>query len=198
MRKYIIPIVLLFLFNGCSSFNFVDSINKVKFDLVEISSITFCDVNFKDKSKLKDFNFVEIAKITASVASGKFPGKIEFAVKAQNHGNNPDAFSFASVKIKSFPYKMYLYDKEVITGNIKNPINFPAPGESVNFELTAGFDLFGVLKDVGYQKLVNTVLAIKDGDFNSISAKLTSRPVLDLPWGEYEFPDDIKLENKID
>ncbi|GJQ61500.1 MAG: hypothetical protein SCALA702_05530 [Melioribacteraceae bacterium] len=196
--KKLAVIFLIFFITGCSSFNLTDSIKKVKFNLVEVKSIKFCDVDFKDKKKLKDFSLGEIAKISASVIQGKFPGKVTFEVKAVNNSDKPDAFSFADVGIKSFPYTLYLYDKQVVTGNINNPVNFPAPGSSSTFEINADFDMVNMFRELGYEKLIETVLAIRAGDFADISAKITSRPILNVPWGEYEFPEEIKLENKID
>lgn len=196
--KKVLVLFLIFLLAGCSSFNLTDSIKKVKFNLVDVKSVKFCDVNFKDKNRLKDFSLGEIAKISASVIRGKFPGRVTFEVKAINNSDKPDAFSFADVGIKSFPYTLYLYDKHVVTGNISNPVNFPAPGKSTSFTINADFDMVHMFKELGYEKLIETVLAIKTGDFKQISAKITSRPILNVPWGEYEFPEEIKLENKID
>lgn len=199
MRYKIVPLILIsIILSGCQSFNFVDSLKKINFSLVDVSRIEFCGVDFKGKEKLKDFSAMEILTFTSNIASGKFPGKIDFLVKADNEADLPDAFSLTEVSINSFPYKLFLYDKEIVSGNIKDPVRFPGAGEELTFEIEAGFDLFNSLNDVGYEKLINTVIALKDGDFGAISAKVTAKPVLGLPWGNYEFPEELKLENKID
>ena len=64
MKKVFI-LFLIFLLAGCSSFNLTDSIKKVKFNLVDVKSVKFCDVNFKDKIRYSslDLKNININKI---------------------------------------------------------------------------------------------------------------------------------------
>jgi len=197
MKKYFTIIVLsLLVATGCSILKTISNISRLKFKLENVNDFKAAGITINNKSSLKDFNTVDVVKLTASVAKGELPITFVLNVEAKNPNDGSGGYPATDISIKAFPWKLYVDEKETIAGNISSPVTIPGKGQSKIIPLEIKFDLFYFFKDKGFESLMNLALNLGGAKGSASQLKLVAEPILGTPIGDIKYPDPITIVSK--
>jgi hypothetical protein len=95
--------------------------------------------------------------------------------------------------MKSFAWKLFVDEKETISGNIASPVTVPGTGETKVIPLEIKFDMLNFFKDKGYENLMQLVLNLGGAKGSASQLKLVAEPVLGTPIGDLRYPQPITI-----
>ncbi|HSP86562.1 MAG TPA: hypothetical protein VLN45_00390, partial [Ignavibacteriaceae bacterium] len=162
MKKVILSLAVLFLLNNlsCSVYETFMNISRLKFKLGDVNGFKLSGVDLTNKKKYSDFTALELLKISSDFASGKLPVSFVLNVEAKNPNDGTGGYKRTDASLKSFPWRLFIDDKETISGNIDSPVTVPGTGDSVTIPFSIGVDLIPFFKDRGYESIINLALNI--------------------------------------
>jgi hypothetical protein len=194
MKKIILLSVLIIFCNiSCSVYETFVNISRLKFKLGSVNNFTLSGVNLTNKKKIEDFTALEALKISSDFASGRLPASFLLNVEAVNPNDGTGGYKRTSATIKSFPWRLFIDDKETISGNIDSPVTVPGTGEAVTIPFSIGLDLINFFKERGYESIIN--LALNIGGYSEGTSKLTLfvQPTVSTSLGDIKYPEEIKV-----
>jgi len=193
--KKILLILILFTFvnSGCSVYETFINLSRLKFKLGDVSNFSLSGVDLTNKKKIEDFTSLELLKISSNFASGKLPVSFILNVNAKNPNDGTGGYKRTSATIKSFPWRLFIDDKETISGNINFPVTVPGTGEAVDIPFSIGIDLIPFFKERGYDSILN--LALNIGGYSGSASKLALfvQPTVTTSLGDITYPEAIKI-----
>lgn len=197
MKKLLLPILLLFALTNlsCSVYETFVNLSRLKFKLGDINNFKLNEVSIANKSSINDFAALEILKISSAVAQGNLPVSFTVNVEAMNPNDGTGGYPKTNATLKSFPWRLFIDDKETISGNISSPFEVPGTGEATNIPIQLEFDLISFFKNQGYESLLN--LALNLGGYGGSSSRLTvfAKPVVSSALGDISYPEELKIVN---
>ncbi len=195
MKKILIFVIpVLVLLTACNIVQTYQNITRLKFKLGNVDNVTVANINVSGKSKLSDFNPMDVLKLTSSLTQGEFPLSFVINIEAKNPSEGAGGgVSDNSITLKSFPFKLFIDDVETISGNINEPVYVPSKGENKIIPITVGLDLKKFFKDKGLDKMVNLVLALGGKNKDASKIKLVVRPTIGTPIGDFKYPNEITV-----
>jgi hypothetical protein len=194
MKKIILLSVLIIFSNiSCSVYETFVNISRLKFKLADVNNFTLSGVNLSNKKKISDFSPVEALKLSSAFASGKLPVSFILNVEAKNPNDGTSGYKRTSATIKSFPWRLFIDDKETISGNIDSPVTVPGTGEEVTIPFSMGLDLLNFFEERGYESIIN--LALNIGGYSEGTSKITLfvQPTVTTSLGDIKYPEEIKV-----
>ena len=153
-------------------------------------------ISLADKKSLKDFNPVEILKLSTGLIKGNLPITFLINVEAVNPNDGSGGYPRTDLSISSFPWQLYINDKETVSGNIANPVYVPGKGESVLIPIQVEFDLAKSFKDKSLEDILVLMLQIGGVKGSTSNLRLVAKPVLGTPFGNLQYPDAITIVDK--
>lgn len=197
MKKLLLPILLLFALTNlsCSVYETFVNLSRLKFKLGDINNFKLNEVSIANKFSINDFAALEILKISSAVAQGNLPVSFTVNVEAMNPNDGTGGYPKTNATLKSFPWRLFIDDKETISGNISSPVEVPGTGEATNIPIQLEFDLISFFKNQGYESLLN--LALNLGGYGGSSSRLTvfAKPVVSSALGDISYPEELKIVN---
>jgi len=173
------------------------NLSKLKFKLGSVNNFKVGNVTIDNKSKLSDFAALDILKLTSDVVSGKFPVSFTVNVLAQNPNSASSSGSnLSDMTLESFPWTLYINDKETISGNISNPMKVPAIENTTVIPLEMNLDLLSFFKDDGLNSLINLALSLGGKDGSATKLRIVADPVLGTSLGNLRYPNPITIIDK--
>lgn len=195
LKKFIYPLLLLIILSNlsCSVFKTLSNIGRLKFKISGVSDFTLNGISISNKSKLADFNAIDLLKLTSAFSQGNFPVSFTLNIDALNPNDGKGGYPSTDAAIKSFPFRLLLDNKETISGNISKPVTVPGTGEASIIPLQINLDLLSFFKDRGYESLIN--LALNLGGYGGSTSKVTlyAKPVVQTMIGDLSYPQEIKI-----
>ncbi|MGE5402201.1 MAG: hypothetical protein ACM3S2_17520 [Ignavibacteriales bacterium] len=195
-KRIMIGLFTLFImlgFNSCSVLKTFQNISRLKFKLDSVGNFLLNGIQISNKSKLQDFTATDILKITAAITNKQMPVSFVLNVDAINPNDGKGGYPRSDVSLKKFPWKLYIDDKETITGDISSPISVPGVGEAVKFPLKIEMDLFKFFNDKDYQGLINLALKLGGQQGNPVSIKLVAQPTISSSFGDIPYPGELTI-----
>ncbi len=198
MKKIILPLLLLFAFTNisCSIYKTLVNISRLKFKLGKINNLTVSGISVEGKTKLSDFNAMDILKLSSSFAGKKFPVSFTLNVKAKNPNDGTGGYPSTNATIKSFPWKLLIDNKETISGNISRPISVPGTGQITTIPIQMNVDLLKFFGDKGYESLIKLALSVAGEKGYSSNIALYAKPTVSSPLGDITYPGELKIVSK--
>lgn len=198
-RKLVIYAAVIAVFltqSSCSVLRTFENIGRLKFRLGSVDEFFLNGIKLTAKSKLGDFSASELLKLTTSVANKRLPVSFVLGVEALNPNSGSGGGERTDLTLKSFPWKLYIDDKETVSGNIASPVFVPGKGESTVFPLTVALDLYSIFGNGNYEKLIN--LALQTGGLNRSAShlKLVAKPTVSSSIGDITYPREITIVDK--
>lgn len=190
---YLFALGMFFSISSCSVIQTFQNIARLKFKLDSINGLQLNGIPVSGKTSLKDFSATDLLSITSAVASKQLPVSFVLNVDALNPNDGKGGNPQTNAQVTKFPWKLFIDDKETITGDISSPISVPGVGQDVKFPLKIQMDLFKFFNDRDYQGLVNLVLKLSGQQSNPVSVKLVVRPSVSSPIGEITYPGELTL-----
>jgi hypothetical protein len=192
----VLIVLMAVIFVQCSLIQTFVNLTRVKFKLQGVENIYVANVSVMNKTRLSDFSPVEILQLSASVLKGSLPVSFILNINAVNPNKATAKSSASSATITSFPWRLVVDSKEVLSGNIAHPVTIPGNGQQADIPLAISFDLMRTFKDKSYEGLINIVLRTTGKSTGSASFELYASPVVHTEIGNISYPGEIKIISK--
>ena len=196
MRKIFLLISVIFLITSCSVYQTIINLSRLQFKLGKVDNFQLGGIDISGKSKLEDFNFQDLLKLTKAFSSGSLPASFILNVEAKNPNDGTGGYKKTDASIKSFPWRLLINDKETVSGNIGQPVLVPGTGEITQIPLTISVDLIGLFKDKGYEELINLALTLGGKKGSSSKLTLYASPTVSTSLGDIKYPGELKIVDK--
>jgi hypothetical protein len=195
MKKIFYSLALLLLFStmSCSVYETMVNLSRLQFKLGDVTNFNVSGIDITNKSQLKDFTALEALKLSSVFASGKLPVSFTLNIEAKNPNDGTGGYAKTDATVNSMPWRLLIDDKETITGNISSPVTVPGTGELALIPIQIDIDLIQVIKNQGYESLLNLILAL--GGRESSAARLTvfTDPTVSTALGNINYPGELKI-----
>ncbi|TSA25454.1 MAG: hypothetical protein D4R68_08885 [Ignavibacteriales bacterium] len=195
-RRLILFLVLFSIFSSCSVYQTISNISRLKFKIYSATDYKIIGITIADKKSLKDFNSIELLKITAGLVRGNLPLTFLLNIEAKNPNDGNGGFAKTDLNIASFPWRLYLNEKEIVQGNIAEPVFVPGKGESVLIPIKIEFDVAKSFKEKSMDDILLLLLQVGGVHGSTSNLKLIAKPVLGTPFGKLEYPDEITIVDR--
>lgn len=197
-KKSLVLIATITLFlSSCGVYNSLMNLSKLKFKLGSVNNFKVGNITIDNKSKLSDFAALDVLKLTSDVVSGKFPVSFTVNVLAQNPNSaSSSGANVSDMTLESFPWTLYINDKETISGNISNPMQVPAIENTTVIPLEMNLDLLTFFNEDGLNNLVNLALSLGGKNGSTTKLRIVADPVLGTSIGNLRYPNPITIIDK--
>ena len=194
MKKlFFVPLILLSLLNlNCSVFETMVNVSRLQFKLGKVEKINLGNIPIGNKSKLNDFPPVDLLKLSASFINGEMPVSFILNIQAKNPNDGTGGYAKTDAQIKSFPFRLFIDNRETISGNIDNPVTVPGTGEII-IPVKINFDLIKFFKDKNYESLINLALNLGGSESSSSTITAYAQPTITTPLGDVTYPEELKI-----
>ena len=169
------------------------NVSRLKFKLGAVNNFSVGDISLSDKNTLKDFNPLDIIKLTAVATKGELPVSFTLNVEAKNPNDGKEGYSATDITLKSFPWRLLIDEKETIKGNIGSPVIVPGKGESTVIPVQIELDLLKFFNEQGFESIMNLALSLGGKKASTSRLKMIAQPVLGTPLGDIQYPDEITI-----
>lgn len=195
--KKIIPFILILLLalSGiqCSVYQTIVNLSRLQFKLGEVNGFRINNIDISGKSKLTDFSVTDALALTTSFAQGKLPVSFVLNVDAKNPNDGTGGYQKTDASLKSFAWRLFLDEKETISGDIDAAVNVPGTGEITKIPLRINLDLMNFFKDKGYESIINLALALGGSSGSSSRITLFAKPTVSTAVGNISYPGELKI-----
>ena len=194
MKKIILISILMLLANsGCSVYETMVNISRLKFKLGDINNFYISGINISNKTKLEEINPIELLKLSSDFASGKLPVSFTLNVEAKNPNDGTGGYPKTDATLKSFPWRLEIDGNETIAGNIGSPVSVPGTGELTNIPINLNLDLLEFFSSQGYESLINLVFILGGKEGSASRLTLIATPTVTSPIGDIKYPGELKI-----
>ena len=178
---------------SCSVFQTISNIGRLKFKLSNVENFSLSGITVSNKSKLSDFNAIDLLKLSSSFAQGNFPVSFILNVEALNPNDGTGGYPSSNATLKSFAWRLLLDNKATISGNIAQPVSIPGTGQAALIPLQINMDLLSFFKDRGYESLINLALNLGGNKGTASQITLYAKPVVSTMLGDLSYPQELKI-----
>ncbi|GAB4295757.1 MAG: hypothetical protein Kow0098_18360 [Ignavibacteriaceae bacterium] len=198
MKKLNFILILsgIMVFSSCSVYETFVNVSRLQFRLGLVENFMVNGINITGKKSIKDFTASEIIRISSSVIQGSLPVSFTLNVEAKNPNDGTGGYKRTDASIQSFPWRLLLDDKEILTGNLDSPVAVPGTGEVTVIPISISVDLVKLFREQGYESLLNLALAIGGSDGSSSRLTLYARPGVSTDLGNISYPGELKIIDK--
>ena len=197
MRKLISSVVtILVIATACSVINTLQNVSRLKYKIGSVNNYKVAGVTVENKTKLKDFSTMETLKISGALLKGSLPVTFQLNIEAVNPNDGTGGKPRTDLTIESFPWRLFINDKETITGNISQPISVPGVGESTVIPIEISFDIAKNFKEKNMDDILSFALNLSGITKSQSNLKLLVKPVIGTPIGKLQYPDEITVVDK--
>jgi hypothetical protein len=196
MKKSLSIIILLSLvISGiqCSVYESFTNISRLQFKVGQVDGFQINGVSISNKSKLSDFNPLDLLNISSSFAQGTLPASFVLNVDAKNPNDGTGGYPNSDATLQGFKWRLFLDDKETVSGDIDKPVTVPGTGEIATIPIRINLDLLKFFNDKGYESIINLALALGGNQGSSSKVSLYATPTVSSPFGNIKYPGELKL-----
>jgi len=198
--KTVLQLILIFIFSfilsNCSVYKTISNISRLKYKIYSASEFKISGISLSTKKTLKDFNSLELLKLTAGIVREKLPLTFLLKIEAKNPNDGTSGYERTDLNIASFPWRLFLNEKEIVKGNITEPVFVPGKGEVVFIPIYVEFDIAKSFKEKSLDDILLLLLQIGGVNGSTSNLKMFAKPVLGTPIGKLEYPDEITIVDK--
>ncbi|PIP77337.1 MAG: hypothetical protein COW85_09465 [Ignavibacteria bacterium CG22_combo_CG10-13_8_21_14_all_37_15] len=197
MKKSILLIVLLsFVFASCSIYQSIVNVSRLKFKLGTVANVRLADIQLSGKNKLSDFSPFDAIKLTSAITKGSLPISFVLNIDVKNPNDGTGGYSSTTASLVSLPYRLYVDEKEILTGDISAPVTILGTGEATVIPLSINFDLYKNIKDHGFESLVNLALNISGTGNGNSRLSVVTKPTVNTVIGNITYPGELTIVDK--
>jgi hypothetical protein len=196
MKKSLSIIILLSLvISGiqCSVYESFTNLSRLQFKVGQVDGFQINGVSISNKSKLSDFNPLDLLNISSSFAQGTLPASFVLNVDAKNPNDGTGGYPKSDATLQGFKWRLFLDDKETVSGDIDKPVTVPGTGEIATIPIRINLDLLKFFNDKGYESIINLALALGGNQGSSSKVSLYATPTVSSPFGNIKYPGELKL-----
>ncbi len=196
MRKLFLSAVLISLvISGiqCSVYESFTNLSRLQFKVGAVDGFQINGVSISNKSKLSDFNPMDLLSLSSAFAQGSLPASFVLNVDAKNPNDGTSGYKKSDATLQNFKWRLFLDDKETISGDIDQPVAIPGTGNVTTIPIRINLDLIKFFKDRGYESIINLALALGGNQGSSSKITLFATPTVSSPFGNITYPGELKL-----
>ena len=191
--KYLLFLFVLVSITGCSIFQSGLNISNLKFKIDSADNLDLGGIDVNNKTGLEQFKDEEIAKLYRVVYNDKIPLSFDLYIAVFNPNDGKNDLPPTDVTLTSFPFKLFIDEKETITGNIKESILIPGNGKETIFKVSIYADMWEFFKGNNFNNSVEPVLKYGGKEGITSVLRLIAKPVISTSVGELEYPEAISI-----
>jgi len=195
-KLLIIIFISLSILSSCSVYQTISNISRLKYKIYSATDYKIIGITIADKKSLKDFHSIELLKITSGFIKGNLPLTFLLNIEAKNPNDGNGGFARTDLNIASFPWRLYLNEKEIVQGNIAEPLFVPGKGESVIIPIKIEFNIAKSFKEKSMDDILLLLLQVGGVQGSTSNLEVIAKPVLGTPFGKLEYPDEITIVDK--
>jgi hypothetical protein len=194
-RYFIIALLFSFVISGihCSVYDTITNLSRLQFRVGNVNGFQINGISFSNKSKLSDFSAIDLLKISSSFAQGSLPASFVLNVEAKNPNDGTGEYKKSDATLQSFKWRLFLDDKETVSGDIDRPVSVPGRGDATIIPLRINLDLMKFFKDQSYQSIVNLALALGGTQGSSSKISLYATPTVSSLFGNITYPGELRI-----
>jgi hypothetical protein len=194
-RFFSITILLALVVSGiqCSVYETMTNLSRLQFKVGDVNGFQINGVSISNKSKIADFNALDLINLSSAFAQGTLPASFVLNVDAKNPNDGTGGYKKSDATLQNFKWRLFLDGKETISGDIDKPLVVPGTGEATTIPLRINIDLMKFFKDKGYESIINLALALGGNQGSSSKISLYATPTVSSPFGNITYPGEIKL-----
>src|SRR3989339_1444564 len=113
-KLLIIIFVSISILSSCSVYQTISNISRLKYKIYSATDYKIIGITIADKKSLKDFHSIELLKITSGLVKGNLPLTFLLNIEAKNPNDGNGGFARTDLNIVSFPWRLYLNEKEIV------------------------------------------------------------------------------------
>ena len=196
MRKLISALLLLSVISGCSVLRTLENVSRLKYRIHSANDYKVLGINIGTKKSLKDFNSLEMLKLSSGILKGSLPVTFALNIEAKNPNDGSGGYPQTDLTLESFPYKLFINDKEIFSGDIEKPVIVPGKGESTIITLNIEFDVAKLFKEKSLDDLLELMLNLSGVSGSTSNLKVITKPAIGTPLGKISYPDEITIIDK--
>lgn len=189
-------VIILILLAGCSVLKTLENFSRLKYRIHSASDYQILGVSIANKKSIKDFSSFEMLKLTTGLLKGTIPLTFTLNIEAKNPNDGSGGYPKTDLSIDSFPWYLLVNDKEVISGNISEPVFVPGKGESTIIPIRIEFDIAKSFKEKSLDDIIMLALQLGGYEGSTSNLKMITKPVIGTPIGKFEYPNDITIVDK--
>lgn len=196
MQKLISFLLISILLAGCSVIKTLENVSRLKYRIHSADNYKISEISIGNKKSIRDFSAVEMLKLSSGILKGSLPLTFSLNIEAKNPNDGTGGYPKTDLTLDSFPYKLFINEKEIISGNIENPVTVPGKGESTLITLKIEFDIAKSFKEKSLDDILSLILNLGGISGSTSDLKLTVRPVIGTPIGKINYPNEISIIDK--
>lgn len=196
MRRLISLLLLISLLGGCSVLKTLENVSRLKYKIHSAVGYKVLGISIDNKKSIKDFNSLEMLKLSSGILKGSLPLTFSLNIEAKNPNDGSGGYPQTDLTLESFPYKLFINDKEIITGDIDSPVLVPGKGESTLIALNIEFDIAKSFKEKSLDDILSLLLNLGGVGGSTSNIKLLVRPAIGTPIGKINYPNEITVVDK--
>ncbi|MFZ2866036.1 MAG: hypothetical protein WA440_14885 [Ignavibacteriaceae bacterium] len=194
MKKYFsIVIVLALVISGCSVYKTLTNLSRLQFKVGQVDGFEINGISISGKSKLSDFNPLDLINLSSAFAKGTLPASFVLNVEAKNPNDGTGGYQKSDATLQNFKWRLFLDDKETVSGELDKPVTVPGTGNVTTIPLRINLDLVKFFEDRGYESIVNLALALGGVKGSSSKVTLYATPTVSSAFGNITYPGELKL-----
>ncbi|MFZ1517126.1 MAG: hypothetical protein WAU11_00035 [Ignavibacteriaceae bacterium] len=194
-RFFSIVVILAVVISGtqCSVYESLTNLSRLQFKVGNVNGFEINGVSLSGKSKLGDFNALDLLNLSSAFTKGSLPASFVLNVDAKNPNDGTGGYKKSDATLQKFKWRLFLDNKETISGDIDQPITVPGSGDVTTIPLRINIDLMKFFKDKGYESVINLALALGGTQGSSSKIALYATPTVSSPFGNITYPGELKL-----
>lgn len=196
MKKLVVISAILFTFFAfvqCSILQTITNLSRLQFKLGNVNGFMVNNIDISNKASLSDLSPTEMISLSSIITQGKLPVSFVLNVNAKNPNDGTGGYARTDATLKGFKWRLFIDDKETISGDLDAPVTVPGTGEVSNIPLRINLDLLQFFKGEGLEKIANLVLAIGGRQGSSSRIILYATPTVSTPIGDIKYPGELKI-----
>ncbi len=192
MKKIILTIVLATLLFGCSAQQALKNLSKLEFKIDSVSDFEILEIPISGKSGVGDFSPSELLKVVPAFSSGNLPASFTLNVSVKNPNTNDGISDYLKLEIVSLPWEFYFNDKNLLQGNISEPIKFHGNDSKKIIPIKIYVNIFDIVSGGSINEILNSVLNYGGKNPSTAKISLYAKPVIGTILGNISY-DRIKI-----
>lgn len=166
ISKFSLFALIIILFQSCKELQgMMNLATNCDYKVSSVNNYRVAGFNVNNKNSIKDFSFLDAAKITAALVSKSLPIEMTVNVGVKNSGTT-------SSTIQRLEWQAFVDGQSLVNGVINDAVHIPANGNG-NIPFTVQADLFNVLSGESRDMILNTALTLLSGQKTGESSKLS-------------------------
>lgn len=166
ITKFGLFALIIVLFQSCKELQgMMNLATNCEYKVSSVNNYTVAGFDVSNKNSLKDFGFLDAAKITTALVTKSLPIEMTVNVGVKNSGTT-------SSTIQRLEWQAFVDGQSLVNGVISDAVHIPASGNG-NIPFTVQADLFEVLSGESKDMILNTALTLLSGQKTGESSKLS-------------------------